>query len=65
MLIKRKKLLTSANIFIVSRMTTRYRFRPYDLEAVAYYHVVSRCDDRKFLLEAEEKTILLKQIASL
>ncbi len=43
-------------------MTTRYRFRPADLEAVAYYHVVSRCYDRKFLLEAEEKAFLLKQM---
>jgi putative transposase len=43
-------------------MTTRYRFRPADLEAVAYHHVVSRCYDRKFLLGAEEKAFLLKQM---
>jgi putative transposase len=43
-------------------MTTKYRFRPADLDAFAYYHIVSRCYDRNYLLKAEEKAFLLKQM---
>jgi putative transposase len=42
--------------------TSRYRFRPADLESVAYYHVTSRVVDRRFILEAAEREELIKQM---
>ncbi len=42
--------------------TSRYRFRPAELESVAYYHVTSRVVDRRFILEAAEREELIKQM---
>jgi putative transposase len=42
--------------------TSRYRFRPADLESVAYYHVTSRIVDRRYILEAAEREELIKQM---
>jgi putative transposase len=42
--------------------TSRYRFRPADLESVSYYHVTSRIVDRRYILEAAEREELIKQM---
>jgi putative transposase len=42
--------------------TSRYRFRPSDLESVAYYHVTSRIVDSRYILEAAEREELIKQM---
>jgi putative transposase len=42
--------------------TSRYRFRPADLESVAYFHVTSRVVDRRYILEAAEREELIKQM---
>jgi putative transposase len=47
---------------MVGMPTSRYRFRPADLQSVAYYHVVSRIVDRQMVLGAEERDELIKQM---
>jgi putative transposase len=42
--------------------TSRYRFRPADLESLSYYHVTSRIVDRRYILEAAEREELIKQM---
>jgi putative transposase len=41
---------------------SRYRFRPPDLQSVAYYHVVSRIVDKRKVLDAVEREELIKQM---
>jgi putative transposase len=42
--------------------TSRYRFRPADLESVAFYHITSRIVDQRFILESAEREELIKQM---